>query len=1293
MDRRLYNLQQESEKLNKDVEVLEDALILHHRYKQQDESSVRGIIRKEIGGAIWQHGGTGKLRTYRSAKDLNENNDTASIKRSQRRQRSQATAVSKLLTTSAGKTHGNSGMARTPECQSDHAEVGNVSNLLNLGNVNIDKVAEMKTKVLEKASINVIKRKTDFKRDNTEKQGEEIKGKKGKEKIVKSDKNVNNNAESRSQKGNKTAVKAVDKTTVKEALERETNLLSDKNNRKEVKQTNRILVDFETEKLDPDDFIGKQKGLEKPVKISEVQRAITPHKSSHSSVPNSNTKSGVDVVLQQKDLLRKSLNCDPDVHLWLRQLGLLEEEKYVQMFAQNEIDMEVLVTLDEKHLEKMGVVALGAMKKLVRGIEELRSSAKKGKKDIIESIQPRKTEVRKSLHDAHTKSSELKRTLSDENRNIEVRKSQSEIQIKNANSDVRKSRNNAISSSDVDTVQKEKESKTSEGRSYHSTKTSSLSNDGMSVADKGSDSIRDTKQDEERKKMNSLSLKEKRDSQLKTNSVNVGSKDDCYGKFARSTSSKKPEKNVTSLKRSNSFHSQSNTKSETEPGKSGQQVQKPSSSKERTERKRDDSLTRVQGVRVRADSASSSGRSQGKGSNRPRSGQKPPKGKTVLTQKKAEEGVKSAAEKYEEKQKQEVEDEKRKVKDQERQKQYRDVMAARHQRRQTDRRKVTDIDSDSDDEIDDNSNPHLAQLIGVKITNNEKSGNPQNSSRSSAKSYARYSYSARKNTVKDIESQIASLQKKALAGEMVTMDLVKDLQKRLEEIESSIKQSDNTATKKQRAKYRKPVIKEDTSSEEEESDILKPLSDLDIQKVLSKSSKVKGLSMSMSKKELMKEIHKEKVAHRKEIRHLRAELNRTRSTDPGKAVEADQKDLDFQESDLIGEGAFSKVYHGVYQGTDVAVKQLKVPLSSHDRNYFAAEVSLLRDLRHPRVVLLMGVVTTNRFPLMILEYMARGSLYHLLHDQSRVVLLMGVVTTNRFPLMILEYMARGSLYHLLHDQSRDLLDHAEYYRYAHDIALGMNYLHQHKPTVLHLDLKSMNVLICSNDRAKIADFGFSKFRHDADVKAISSSKSKPVRAFPAWTAPELLETGEINPKADVYSFAIILWEMLTRKQPYEGCSVFQVLERTRLNKRPEIPENVPKELSDFIKQCWDPLPSRRPPFKEILHHLENMAFPPDWQALLKEAGVPPVALEDVQSTRTIISLVNNTLDTENVKTMVEEVRMSCDSHVTENMGLEYLYNQDHVELYTPRSPARVGKEKSTAMMKNSLTRDIEALGT
>lgn len=65
-------------------------------------------------------------------------------------------------------------------------------------------------------------------------------------------------------------------------------------------------------------------------------------------------------------------------------------------------------------------------------------------------------------------------------------------------------------------------------------------------------------------------------------------------------------------------------------------------------------------------------------------------------------------------------------------------------------------------------------------------------------------------------------------------------------------------------------------------------------------------------------------------------------------------------------------------------------------------------------------------------------------------------------------------------------------------------------------------------------------RHDADLKASRASKCKPVQGSPCWMAPELLETGDITTKADVYSFAIVLWEMLTRKQPFENCSVYQV---------------------------------------------------------------------------------------------------------------------------------------------------------
>ncbi|KAK7495292.1 hypothetical protein BaRGS_00013474, partial [Batillaria attramentaria] len=197
--------------------------------------------------------------------------------------------------------------------------------------------------------------------------------------------------------------------------------------------------------------------------------------------------------------------------------------------------------------------------------------------------------------------------------------------------------------------------------------------------------------------------------------------------------------------------------------------------------------------------------------------------------------------------------------------------------------------------------------------------------------------------------------------------------------------------------------------------------------------------LSMTKRQLLDEIRREKDKHRQSVRHLKSELTRLQHNDPVKKSEIERQDIVFSQSDLVGEGAFSQVFRGQYQGAEVAIKRLNTPLSSHDKNYFAAEVSLLRDLRHPRVVLLIGVSCADRLPIMVLEFMAGGDLYALIHDPRR-----------------------------------SWLDHAEFYQIARDVSSGMVYLHNHRPPVLHLDLKSMNVLLTATHRAKIGDFGFSK---------------------------------------------------------------------------------------------------------------------------------------------------------------------------------------------------------------------------
>ncbi|KAI8508781.1 hypothetical protein Bbelb_138800 [Branchiostoma belcheri] len=429
----------------------------------------------------------------------------------------------------------------------------------------------------------------------------------------------------------------------------------------------------------------------------------------------------------------------------------------------------------------------------------------------------------------------------------------------------------------------------------------------------------------------------------------------------------------------------------------------------------------------------------------------------------------------------------------------------------------------------------------------------------------------------DVELQVSGLQQRGKENEQTAREIVDKIQRQLEEIQMVYKSKSPTSPHNMAAQSHAG------KDPGEEMDV--PESSGNKREV--GSGRPVAMATSPSKQDLMRQLRKEQDKHRKEIRHLESELKRLKYKDPLRSCQIAEKDIIYSTKDLLGEGAFSRVFRGVYNGTEVAVKRLRSPLSAADKNYFGAEVSLLRELRHPRVVLLLGVCTAADLPIMVLEYMAQGSLYHWLHGENRPD-----------------------------------LDHVLYYQIARDTSLGMNYLHNRKPAVLHLDLKSMNVLLDSQLRAKIADFGFSKLRHDADVKA---SQSGHLRGTPAWMAPELINQGNITTKVDVYSFGMILWEMLTRKHPYLGLSMFQVMECVRLNQRPDIPDYCPIGLSRLIGLCWAHNPARRPSFKDILISLESLSFPPEWRSLLSAAGIPRQAMEDANSAQRIIHLVSNSV--------------------------------------------------------------------
>ncbi|XP_004871907.1 tyrosine-protein kinase receptor Tie-1 isoform X1 [Heterocephalus glaber] len=274
------------------------------------------------------------------------------------------------------------------------------------------------------------------------------------------------------------------------------------------------------------------------------------------------------------------------------------------------------------------------------------------------------------------------------------------------------------------------------------------------------------------------------------------------------------------------------------------------------------------------------------------------------------------------------------------------------------------------------------------------------------------------------------------------------------------------------------------------------------------------------------------------------------------------EDITFE--DLIGEGNFGQVIRAMIKKDglkmNAAIKMLKEYASENDHRDFAGELEVLCKLgHHPNIINLLGACENRGYLYIAIEYAPYGNLLDFLR-KSRVL--------ETDPAFAREHGTASTL------SSQQLL------RFASDAANGMQYLSEKQ--FIHRDLAARNVLVGENLASKIADFGLSR---GEEVYVKKTMGRLPVR----WMAIESLNYSVYTTKSDVWSFGVLLWEIVSLGgTPYCGMTCAELYEKLPQGYRMEQPRNCDDEVYELMRQCWRDRPYERPPFAQIALQLGRM---------------------------------------------------------------------------------------------------------
>lgn len=303
--------------------------------------------------------------------------------------------------------------------------------------------------------------------------------------------------------------------------------------------------------------------------------------------------------------------------------------------------------------------------------------------------------------------------------------------------------------------------------------------------------------------------------------------------------------------------------------------------------------------------------------------------------------------------------------------------------------------------------------------------------------------------------------------------------------------------------------------------------------------------------------------------------------DPNEAVREFAKEIDVsfvKIEEVIGAGEFGEVCRGRLRVPGkkenyVAIKTLKGGYTDKQRRDFLSEASIMGQFQHPNIIHLEGIITAS-CPVMILtEFMENGALDSFLR-----------LNDSQFTPIQLVGMLRG-------------------------IASGMKYLAE--MSYVHRDLAARNILINSNLVCKVSDFGLSRFlqENSSDPTYTSSLGGKiPIR----WTAPEAIAFRKFTSASDVWSYGIVMWEVMSfGERPYWDMSNQDVINAIEQDYRLPPPPDCPTHLHQLMLDCWQKDRSARPRFADLVSALDKLIRnPASLKIVAQEAGGPSYPLLD-----------------------------------------------------------------------------------